>query len=94
VRKRARANSIPCTITDSDLPVPTHCPVFGTLLDLYATGHRDNWPSVDRMDPRKGYTPGNVAIISFRANRLKSNMRSAEVRQLVTYMEDHGDTVR
>ena len=36
-------------------------------------GLTDNNPSIDRIDPTKGYVSGNIHIISWRANRLKNN---------------------
>lgn len=36
-------------------------------------------PSLDRLIPERGYVPGNVAVISWRANTIKSN---ADYRQI------------
>ena len=51
--------------------------------------NKDFSPSVDRIDPTKGYVRGNVRVISYLANRMKSN---ATVDQLVRFsawvMED------
>jgi hypothetical protein len=41
---------------------------------------------VDRIVPRRGYVRGNVAVISMRANRLKSNMTLDELFGLLDYM--------
>jgi hypothetical protein len=83
VRTRARAQGIACTITEADITVPTHCPVLRIPLNKTS---RDNWPSVDRIVPRRGYVRGNVAVISMRANRLKSNMTLDELFGLLDYM--------
>jgi hypothetical protein len=42
----------------------------------------DASPSLDRVDPRKGYVPGNVRVISDRANRLKGDRSLSEIQAL------------
>jgi hypothetical protein len=74
---------IPCTLTEHDISVPTHCPVLGIPLNK---SHRNNWPSVDRLIPDLGYVRGNVAVISLRANRMKSNMSLSDLLKLLNYM--------
>jgi len=69
--------------------VPTHCPVLG--LELVYPGHGKGRTScsasLDRLDNTKGYVPGNVAIISWRANKLKGDATFAELQALVRFME-------
>ena len=36
-------------------------------------------PTIDKVIPKKGYTQGNVAIISFRANSLKSDIEDTKM---------------
>jgi hypothetical protein len=43
----------------------------------------DGSPSLDRIDPGQGYVPGNVRVISDRANRLKGD-RSIETLRLLS----------
>jgi hypothetical protein len=58
----------------SDIVIPKLCPVFGMPLvtDLGSHRYLDNKASLDRIDPNKGYIKGNVWVISWKANRLKS----------------------
>lgn len=42
----------------------------------------DNYATLDRIDSTKGYELGNVQIISYRANTLKSNATLEEVERL------------
>lgn len=90
-RIRARSYKREFTITEADVVIPANCPVFGIPLRpvQLGTGKRyarfDNSPSVDRIDSTKGYVPGNVAVISWKANRLKSNATPAELRALADF---------
>lgn len=77
-RQRCNRTGTEFCITEADLTMPTHCPLLGTLLDTYAE-NVDVHPSIDRIDPALGYVPGNVWIISHRANRIKSNATFAEL---------------
>lgn len=74
-RIRAKNAGLEFTLTFYDLALPEVCPILGLKL-VYARGRgRANWdaPSVDRIDPSKGYTPDNCRVISLRANTLRSN---------------------
>jgi hypothetical protein len=77
-RQRCNRTGTEFCITEADLTMPTHCPLLGTLLDTYAESV-DVHPSIDRKNPALGYVPGNVWIISHRANRIKSDASSEEL---------------
>lgn len=83
-RKRARMNGIPFSITVEDIPeIPMHCPVLGILLKANITaGPLDSSPSIDRLVPALGYVPGNIRIISNRANRIRSDASAEELRRI------------
>jgi len=53
--------------------VPEFCPVLGIKIVPGRQGKgkatEDNSPSLDKFIPEKGYVPGNIAVISWRANR-------------------------
>lgn len=67
--------------------VPEVCPVFGTTL-VKSTGRAtDASPSLDRKVPLDGYVPGNVVVVSLKANRIKSDSSLEELRQLVDFYE-------
>lgn len=68
-----------------DIVIPTHCPVFGWV--LRAGGRHFNSMSIDRVDSSKGYIPGNVKVISLRANQLKNNATIEELENIVKYMK-------
>lgn len=78
-RHRAKERGQPCTITEQDIVVPTHCPLLGLPLEVQAGILAHNSPSLDRIDPALGYVPGNVWVISHRANSMKNDARPAEL---------------
>ena len=74
-----------------DLEWPTHCPVLGIELDwlgLNGDWRTDASPSFDKIDPKKGYTKGNVMIISWRANRIKNDGNAEEHRKIAAYIDN------
>lgn len=82
VKTSSRTRGIPCTITTADLVVPSVCPILGMPL-AFRQG-RDCVPSVDRIDNTKGYVPGNVWVISGRANTMKNDASIEELRRFCT----------
>jgi len=83
------------TITPDDIVWPTHCPVLGIELDYSGSGEkykRRNAASFDRWDGTKGYVPGNVFVISWRANWLKHDGTPDELEAVARYAR-HGLTL-
>lgn len=92
IRAKSGRLGIPFNLTMEDFIVPERCPVFGTLLvsPMLSGRHASmNAPSIDRVIPSKGYVKGNVRIISYRANLLKSDATLDELKKIVSYIEDH-----
>ncbi len=70
-----------------DIEFPTHCPILGIELDYFAETRQENSVSFDKVDPSKGYTRGNVIILSWRANRIKNDGTAEEHRQIADYLD-------
>lgn len=90
-RGRAKKKGIPFTITLADIVIPPVCPVLGiplvqNLAGGPGAGPAPDTPTLDRIIPKLGYVPGNVAVISWRANRLKSDATMAELEALVAWL--------
>lgn len=86
-RSSAKKRGLEFDITVDDFEIPEVCPVFGFKLELVCSqGTKDNKPSLDRIDSSKGYIKGNIQIISWRANNLKSNGTLEEFQKLVEFM--------
>lgn len=86
---RTRSNSKPrgieCTIQLEDIFIPEYCPILKVKLDKVRSGSLFA-PSLDRKDNSKGYIPGNVAVISRRANSLKRELTLEEAKAIVAYL--------
>jgi hypothetical protein len=88
---RSRKAGIPFSITPDDVVVPAHCPVLGIpLLRGHGKGATAGAPSLDRKVPELGYVPGNVVVISWRANTLKRDATRAEVQAVADWMGAEG----
>jgi len=86
-RQRAKRDGIPFSITANDIKLVTKCPVLGIKL-VYGSSRQGNTsPSLDRIVPDKGYVPGNVAIMSMKANRLKSNGTLDEITKVYRWLK-------
>jgi hypothetical protein len=82
-RKRAARDGLEFTITVDDVFIPETCPVLGVPLDNDANmARRANAPSLDRIDSRRGYVPGNVWVISHRANVIKNDATPDELARI------------
>lgn len=84
-RGRAKAAGLAFNITEDDVIIPKYCPVLGIKLKRgRGNGPSPNSPSLDRIDPRKGYVKENVWVISHRANRIKNNATPEELMLVAT----------
>ena len=73
------------------LPLPTKCPVLGILLRKGISSSDDNAYSLDRIDNSKGYVPGNVVVMSRRANVIKRDATFQELIALARWAKKHSD---
>lgn len=88
-KRRSKKKNLPMDITKGDINIPEICPVLDIPL-FYQIGHKsatDNSPSLDRIDPKKGYVKGNIRVISFRANYLKCNANIDELKLVLKDLE-------
>lgn len=58
---------------------PNKCPVFNKSFTDRGTGFSKWSPSIDKIDPKKGYIKGNVQVISFFANKMKQDATPKEL---------------
>jgi len=87
-KKRAKLKGLSFLITLVDIePIPDVCPVLGLALNWDRAGlPAGDSPSLDRIDNNLGYIPGNVMVISNRANMIKSDATAEEVQAVADYL--------
>lgn len=88
--QRSRKYGYQCTISAADIVIPSSCPVLGIPIVAASGRMADTSPTIDRIDPAKGYVPGNVIVISWRANRLRSDGTLNEMRAILAFYEKIG----
>lgn len=91
-RQRALKSGIPFTITFEEIKQPEYCPILGIKLNYGycgANGQMDPAKAtLDKVVPELGYVPGNVFVISWRANSLKSNATLQELDKIRKYIKE------
>jgi hypothetical protein len=89
-KSRAKKRGIEFNLTLKDIHIPPLCPIFGIPLSMAVGRLNDNSPSLDRIDNNRGYIPGNVVVISQRANQIKNDGTADEHRRIADYMSSYG----
>lgn len=98
-KHRAKLRGLEFDLHESDLIVPAVCPILKTPI-ASAMGKglpaavRRNSPSLERVDNSRGYTRDNVIIVSYRANRLKSDASLEELEALARFYRRLADERR
>lgn len=86
-KKRSKDSGVPFSLTKEDIEIPDFCPILGLPLSIADDRATDTSPSVDRIVPNLGYIPGNIHVISYRANRIKNDSTLEELQKIVSYFE-------
>lgn len=88
---RAKKRGIPFGITPADIVIPEFCPILGLrLVSGVGPSTRADLASLDRINPTLGYVRGNIAVISKRANQIKSDATSAELFATAEFVKSQG----
>lgn len=90
-RRRARRRGLDFALSHEEIEWPSRCPALGLLLDYGPKGETgrggiDRSPSLDRLDHKLGYVPGNVVVISFLANRIKNTGEASQIRAVADWL--------
>ena len=86
---RAKKYGLPFNLSKKDFVIPKVCPLLGIPIGPVSGKRSDNSPSLDKIYPEKGYTVGNVWVISDKANRMKQNMTVEMLRHFADTIEQH-----
>ncbi|RWZ83507.1 MAG: hypothetical protein EO766_17635 [Hydrotalea sp. AMD] len=98
IKSKCIQNNIPFNLTIDDLVIPENCPILGIPLKFGVKGSDrfknksktpDDSPSVDRIIPELGYVKGNIVVVSFRANNLKSNATPDELQKIAEFYKPY-----
>jgi hypothetical protein len=87
-KRRAEQEGIPFHLTPADIRIPHVCPVLGITLAFNTGSIASSSPSIDRVVPHLGYVPGNIRVISARANRIKTNATPDELLAVARYAKE------
>ena len=90
-KKRASSAKVPFELTKDEMRIifeksDDKCPVFGFKFVKNATrDNRDYAPSLDRIDPKKGYTKENTIVVSMLANRIKTDAKIKDIGKVFNF---------
>lgn len=81
-KNRAKSKNILFDLKLEDIKIPEYCPIMGIKLECHKgrSGGNKNSPSLDRINPLKGYTKDNIEVISHLANMMKSLANEEELK--------------
>lgn len=85
-KHRAKSKGLEFSISIDDISIPEYCPVFPWIKLECCNKVSKQSPSLDRRDNAKGYTPGNIRVISHHANSLKKNLDTREFQRIYKYI--------
>lgn len=86
-KARATREGFEFDLTEEDItPLPEFCPVFGDRLRISEVTQDPHAYSLDRINNKRGYVKGNIAVMSYRANRLKNDGTAEEHEIIAAWM--------
>ena len=86
-KDRAAERGLAFELTLADIVIPEVCPVLGIPMSFGEGEAHDGSPSIDRIRPELGYVKSNIAIISRRANTIKSFGTAEEHRRIAEWID-------
>jgi hypothetical protein len=86
-KHRAKVRGIPFDLSIEDFHIPEFCPALGIKLAIKRSKMTDSTPTLDRLKPELGYTKGNVAVISLKANRIKNDATVDELFAVASWLK-------
>lgn len=84
-KARANRERIPFSIAPEDIVIPDVCPIFKTKFTIGKKLFLLDSPSLDKIIPELGYVPGNIAVMSWRANSIKSTGTVEQHRRIAEW---------
>lgn len=87
-KSRAKKKGFEHNIDLDDISIPDKCPLLGIPIFKGESSVQENSPTLDRIDSSKGYVKGNVWVISYKANTIKSNATPEELLAIATRLTE------
>lgn len=87
-KRRSIVLKVNFNLVPEDIMIPSYCPILDIPLKVSSGKWSDNSPSLDRLIPELGYVKGNIAVISYRANLIKSYGTSEEHRKIANWIDN------
>lgn len=88
VKNKCIKNNIEFNLTENDIIYNEICPVLGIKMEI-GGNNLNNSPTLDRINPHKGYIKGNVVVISHLANRIKNQATIKDIENILKYMKKY-----
>jgi len=85
-KARAMDYGVEWSIDVTDIHIPKTCPALGIPIAVGDGAICANSPTIDRIDPKGGYTKDNICVISAKANLIKSNATAEELEKVAAYV--------
>lgn len=88
LKASAAKRNIPFDLKPTDIDqigIPVTCPVLGIPLFFHRNKVQDDSISFDRIDSSKGYTVDNLVVVSYRANKIKTDATLEELQKIVNF---------
>lgn len=86
-KARARKKGLAFEINVADIVVPPACPLLDIAIFPSAKAATAHSPTLDRKNNNLGYVPGNVWVISYRANQIKSDADAEELLRIALRLQ-------
>ena len=88
IKSRCQRKNIPFNLSEYEIELNQRidsgvCEVSGFPLRLVYGKQNYDSPSIDRIDPKKGYVYENVRIVAFAVNASMGNWGEAKFRQIM-----------
>lgn len=90
-KNRAKTKGLEFNLSKDDFSIPKKCPILNIDIIPGIGKQSAHSPSLDRINPSKGYTKGNIAVISYRANAMKNDANYLELelfsKNIISYIK-------
>lgn len=92
-QQRAKKSGLEFNLLKKDIKIPDKCPILGIPLICHSgsSGGKNNSPSLDRINSKKGYTKDNVWVISHLANQMKASANAEELLKFSKWIINNYD---